>query len=78
MRTGPNRVFLIVVLDEDRKTFELAWMTDDRQLNERVVTAQNAGRNVRCFSASSEEQAVRELTTRGHAQGRVALGPTRS
>jgi hypothetical protein len=72
------RVFTMVVLDEDRKTFETMSMTDDRMLNERVVKAQEAGRTVRCFSAESSDQADRYLTSKGYAQGRVDLASSRT
>jgi hypothetical protein len=79
MRNGPKRVFLIVILDEDQKTFETRWMTDDQDLNDRVYAAQKAGRNVRCFSSpSSQDETARHLMAKGYGPGRVALGSTQA
>lgn len=45
------RSFFLVVVDEDKKVFNVVGpITDDRGWNKRIVDAQKQGRNVGCFT----------------------------
>ena len=56
-RRGPS--FLLVIVDEDHRTFTVEGpMVDDTRWNEAVCNARTAGRNVRCLIAHSYATAV--------------------
>ena len=49
--------FLLVIKDEDAKVFSVVGpMKDDTSWTKRVVAAQKAGREVRCFTAGSVDR----------------------
>lgn len=51
--------FLLVIIDEDAKTFSVEGpMIDDRSWNDAIWNARQAGRMVRCFSTQSDEAAA--------------------
>jgi len=59
--------FYLIVTDQDKGTFSVEGpMTDDRQWNRAVVTAQKSGRRVRCSTANgpSVEDAARDWLQR--------------
>jgi hypothetical protein len=46
-----QRQFVLIVVDRDAREFTVEGpMGDDRSWNSAVVSAQRAGRNIRCFS----------------------------
>lgn len=55
-RTHKIDPFLLVIKDEDRGLFTIVGpMTDDTPWNHRVCQAQDKGRQVRCFTAGSNQ-----------------------
>ena len=59
--------FYLIVTDQDKGTFSVEGpMTDDRQWNRAVVTAQKSGRRVRCSTANgpSVEDTARDWLQR--------------
>jgi hypothetical protein len=68
------QIFTMVIVDEDVHTFDVQSMFDDRPLDDKVVKAQEAKRNVRCFSTESTlRQIEQEFSARGYRPSRVVL-----
>jgi hypothetical protein len=62
-----NRTFFLVLLDDDKKVFNVVGpMTDDTAWNKKVVELQTLGRRVRCISTSADRsvQAIAALYSR--------------
>jgi hypothetical protein len=50
-----QKSFILVVMDHDNKKFSVEGpMRDDRPWNDAVLQAQDAGRDVRCFSSDDD------------------------
>lgn len=63
-RRGPP--FLLVIVDEDNRTFTVEGpMVDDTRWNEAVGDARTAGRNVLCFIAHSHASAAAHANSQG-------------
>jgi hypothetical protein len=66
-RTRKIEPFFIVVTDRDKKVFNLLGpMSDDTQINHRVVQCQEKGRAVNCHTAGdgqSRQQIIASCTT---------------
>jgi hypothetical protein len=66
--------FLIVIRDDDTRTFCFEETYDDRPLIERVVRAQRGGRKVNCFTTESARQtAKRDMERQGYREVAVPL-----
>lgn len=68
--------FLLVVVDDDRKQFAVEGpMIDDAPWNHAVVLAQDAGRQVRCFTpAQGTREQVADEYGRLYGYKRAATG----
>jgi len=51
-----RKLFYLVIVDEDKKKFNIVGMYDDTMINQEIVELQNQGRNVRCFTSNINEQ----------------------
>lgn len=78
-----KRSFFLVLVDDDQKTFNVVGpMTDDTAWNHKIVSLQEGGRQVRCFSTETtrtmEEIAARYARQTGFAYSEklVAEPPT--
>lgn len=49
-------MFYLVIVDDDKKKFNIVGMYDDTKLNEEIVKLQKQGRNVRCYSGDINER----------------------
>lgn len=49
-------MFNLVIVDEDKKKFNIVGMYDDTKINEEIVNLQKQGRKVRCFTSNIEDK----------------------
>lgn len=50
MGLGGKVMFYLVIVDEDKKKFNVVGTRDDTKINEEIVKLQKQGRQVRCFN----------------------------